>query len=195
VSARAPRQPSEATSCTHFPAVQICITLSATQNPAPSLKDRPAHAQPLAGTGTSAGKYGGGWSASGGDGAGWARAAESNRALIKIDLASIRIIAPRSPVVDALPSHGTPLDYYSRIPRIRILLISPDPPPSNRNLRSTTREKARKPPVRPWPLTLPLRQINPLAVVSRARGGLCKRTGERAHKISYHSGEPVLSLR
>ncbi len=37
-----------------------------------------------------AGAYAGGdWSASGGDGAGWARAAESKRALIKIDLASI----------------------------------------------------------------------------------------------------------
>jgi len=117
VSARAPRQPSEATSCTHFPAVQICITLSATQNPAPSLKDRPAHAQPLAGTGTSAGKYGGGWSASWGDGAGWARAAESNRALIKIDLASIRIsiIAPRSPVVDALPSNARRWIHNSRV--------------------------------------------------------------------------------
>ena len=90
VSARAPWQPSVAGSRTHFPAEQISMNLSVIQNPAPSLKDRPAHAQPLAGTGISAGAYAGGdWSASGGDGAGWARAAESKRALIKIDLASI----------------------------------------------------------------------------------------------------------
>jgi hypothetical protein len=102
VSASAPWQPSEAFSRIHFPAAQICMTLSAIQNPAPSLKDRPAHAQPLAGTGR---RYvGGSWSASGGgDGAGWARAAESKRALIKIVLASIRIIAP---FVDAPPSHA-----------------------------------------------------------------------------------------
>ena len=102
MSASAPWQPSEAFSRIHFPAAQICMTLSAIQNPAPSLKDRPAHAQPLAGTGR---RYvGGSWSASGGgDGAGWARAAESKRALIKIVLASIRIIAP---FVDAPPSHA-----------------------------------------------------------------------------------------
>src|SRR5258708_6261091 len=50
VSARAPRQPSEA-SRAHFPIVQVCRTLSATQKPAPSLKGRPAQTQPLAGSG------------------------------------------------------------------------------------------------------------------------------------------------
>jgi hypothetical protein len=49
----APRQPSVAFSRTHFPAAQICMTLSATQKPAPSLNERLAQAQPLGGTGTS----------------------------------------------------------------------------------------------------------------------------------------------
>jgi len=51
VSARAPWQLSEF-SRDHFPIVQVCKILSATQNPAPSLKGRPAQTQPLGGSGT-----------------------------------------------------------------------------------------------------------------------------------------------
>jgi hypothetical protein len=59
----------------HFAAVQITITLSAMQNAAPSLKDRPAQTQPLVGTGStphSGANVGIGWDPTVGDGAGWA---------------------------------------------------------------------------------------------------------------------------
>jgi hypothetical protein len=74
VSARAPRQPSEF-SRDHFPIEQVCRSLSATQNPAPSLKGRPAQTQPLGGSGTMTG-IGSNIDAAcdppSGDGAGWA---------------------------------------------------------------------------------------------------------------------------
>jgi hypothetical protein len=83
------------------------MILSAMQNPAPSLKDRPAQTQPLGGTGSVAGSgtnIGGSSEAVGGDGAGWAWAAENSSALIKIVLASIVIII-------AAPSHYNQRDY------------------------------------------------------------------------------------